>query len=682
MENIANTIVNQSYLVTLNETKLADVNLHFYQSKNKPFSYKRNFIIGPNGGGKSRLLKVVKENVKEIYKPSTNATFNVVHLDFSSIVGTNGAQKGKEDKEGELIEYAFYGRPTSLDDFLPLIESDAENLVAAIFAGKPPGKKAVQDFNRVTTTINKNLAYFLNAGLSLTKADVDPVEKAGKLLNTNSFSEEFAKMSPGEKHLFYIALFLAILATHKKSDDNIVLLIDEPELHLHYDMVRRFIESIETVFKDVPIWVASHSIHLLTRYTFAEITYIADNTIHRGTSDLRTKITDSILGVEKNSRELLLDVESQEYLDFVQQCFDDPESVNAPKDGWDDPQFKIFLSKIDARLQSKIDDPINVLDYGAGQGRFGDMLKRVIEKKELDEKLLTYDTFRLETECKNDFRTRFPNGADYGTEIEIPNNTFHIVLLVNTLHEIAVDSWRSTFETIYRSLKPDGYIFFCEAQILSNGEKPTQHGFLVLGENELENLFRVKAVVSQDNKIIYAQICRKNLEFITNDVIHSTVNKLSINALASAKELTDNKENARKRAFYAMQHINAELALDILSPNLKKELTDKLLSLKQESYNTLLKRNGLFQHRKELISRLATLDNELQNEKRLLIKGVTKKSATQAWQKSEVHFRELDKDFTETENRIRQIDQEIDVLTQKLKQLELTYNETENKKHN
>jgi ABC-type branched-subunit amino acid transport system ATPase component len=52
-------MTNQDHPITISPTVLTEFGLSFCQNESKPFSKKRNFIIGPNGGGKTRLLNAV-----------------------------------------------------------------------------------------------------------------------------------------------------------------------------------------------------------------------------------------------------------------------------------------------------------------------------------------------------------------------------------------------------------------------------------------------------------------------------------------------------------------------------------------------------------------------------------------------------------------------------------------------
>jgi SAM-dependent methyltransferase/ABC-type cobalamin/Fe3+-siderophores transport system ATPase subunit len=596
-------MVSNDNFVTIKDEFLEKCRLEFKKKDNKPFREKRNFIIGPNGGGKTRLLEVVSEHSSEIF----GAEIDVIHLDFPSLVGKKGVLKKEETPEVDLIEFLRYGTKITLKTFLSYIEKQAPAFIEEFFNEKQPGAKLpVKNTSNALHEINEKLNSFLKLGWSVgwsknSNSNNDGNNITDYFYNKDTFLEKYDMMSPGERNLFFITLFLAILATHKDNYKNMVILIDEPELHLHFDIVRMFIEIVEETFNGVPVWFASHSVHLLPRYSFDEITYVSNGIIERGGSDLRKKIITSLLGIWESSEELLLDVETGEYLDFVRQCFYDPLSVPISKD---DPQFNVFLANLQEIITNS--KPVHVLDYGAGNGRFGIMLKNIMQEKGLKNTSIEYHTFYLKGEYKNSFNELFPIGKDYGEkgdEGKIPDSKFDIVLLVNTLHEITINEWQKVFSTIFRSLKPDGYLFFCEAQVLSNGENPNEHGYLVLGKDELEVLFDIAAAISEDDKIVYAQIPKNFLNRVNINIIDATINTLKNNSIEMAKKLSltektkkvdqknlpeaapdkeslknsiktnetiiqeaaSIKNKSRKRAFFSMQYINAELALDMLN---------------------------------------------------------------------------------------------------------------------
>lgn len=550
--------ISQKYLDGLEE------GLTLQKGKDSTFG-QRNFIIGPNGGGKTRLLRAVKK-----YYEDRNHT--VIFANFPELVGK--VSDKNQNREESIFDILVHQHTPEEAAVLATIEADISEFIKELSVYTPGAANRNKRVKTAINELNAMLGKFLNIVWLIPLADIS--QKGKTEYDRGSLADYYERMSPGERNLLYVSVFLSNFAISRKDKpgifENLVILIDEPELHLHYDMIRRFIDTVEEIFNNTPVWVASHSVHLLTRYKFSEITYVAEGEIIRETGGLREKIVDAVLGPEEFSRELLLDVESWEYLDFVRQCFEGAETIGVKESGTDDPQFQEFLKILEQKI--KTDKPVRILDYGAGQGRFGVLLKNIMVENGWKDSQLEYYTFYLDKEAENVFGEKFDFGMDLA-QIQNNHNTFDVVLLVNTLHEIVINEWGKVFQTIKDSLVADGYLFFCEAQVLANGErlltegKPVEHGYLVLCKPALDMLFKVEAV--EKERIVHAQISKKQIESRRYDLFN-VVRILKDHALEKAKGLAtpkgEGKEeirgNARKRAFYSMQYINAEIAIDML----------------------------------------------------------------------------------------------------------------------
>jgi predicted ATPase len=68
----------------------------------------------------------------------------------------------------------------------------------------------------------------------------------------------FQDMSSGEKEVFFI---LAFFIRHNIS--NSVIVVDEPELHLHPELGRKFVRLMRTIMPGNQIWIATHSAELI-----------------------------------------------------------------------------------------------------------------------------------------------------------------------------------------------------------------------------------------------------------------------------------------------------------------------------------------------------------------------------------------------------------------------------------
>ena len=579
---------------------------------------KRNFIIGPNGGGKTRLLKAVIEYYKKIDEDKNDVNkHEIIFVNFPELVGKtiDGKNPGNVHTESSLYDIFINNTPIDFENFLATIEKDIFSFIKKLSSAEvPPNAPDILSTQKVAEKINDMLEKFLKAIWGIPLRDV-PDKEDIKKCKDEGLVEYYKKMSPGERNLLYISIFLAKFANDSKSE-KLVLIIDEPELHLHYKVLRDFIETIEETFPQIPIWIASHSVHLLTRYKFDQITYVKkviengineNSIIERGTSNLRENIIKGVLGAEDSYEELLLDVKSWEYIDFVRECFEKPTSICTDSK---DKQFQTFLRKLRGNIEEN--KLVRILDYGAGKGRFGTMLKETMQKEGWTNKQLEYYTFCLDEDCENVFGAEFDCGCDPKVFQNGFDRHFDIILLVNTLHEIDIIEWSSTFDTINMCLANDGYLFFCEARILTVGENPTAgHGYLVLCKESLKNLFEIEdSIIKENYNIIYVQIPKTKLKKLSDNAIISAIDTLKSNSFEMAKKLCDNesdkKSASRKRAFYLMQHLNAEKALDVM---IKKCLeSGDVLNFGKSEKKLIEKALSYFGHDANKVSKALNID--------------------------------------------------------------------------
>ncbi len=253
----------------------------------------------------------------------------------------------------------------------------------------------------------------------------------------------FNQASPGERNLFYISIFLASLSAYRKNE-NLTIILDEPELHLHLDKVIEFVTTIEKELPNATLWVATHSIHLIPIFEFDETIYVKDGKIQkRGgqTGGFYADIYNSIIGTTEDLIDFLQDITGWEMYRFFEQClFYTPQSVIT---GNNDPQTNIIFTKINDRL--KKGETLKILDYGVGKGRFGVILDKLLNQN--NNYFLEYFTYDLDDENYNLYiKDKIKcHVRHYTSDDDLSDNKFDYILLVNVLHEISPVKWASEF---------------------------------------------------------------------------------------------------------------------------------------------------------------------------------------------------------------------------------------------
>jgi hypothetical protein len=178
------------------------------------------------------------------------------------------------------------------------------------------------------------------------------------------------------------------------------------------------------------------------------------------------------------------------------------------------------------------------------------------------------------------------------------------------LHEIDIISWENVLNILLDALKDDGFLVFCEREILSKGERPYgKSGYLILSNNELKKLFSSTADVEMEqietgNLLLAAVIKKKktqDAQKITSENIEDALKELSENTIKKIFSVYDENENKfspRKYAFYHHQYYNAQHALKLLKakndlpPDFEKWNYARIMSEKDENkkYRFLISR--------------------------------------------------------------------------------------------
>jgi ABC-type polar amino acid transport system ATPase subunit len=543
-------------------------------------SEKRNIVIGPNGGGKSRFLRAVMSQ----YEDLGYAEHEIVFADFPMLTYKEENQKPSESYPAH--NFFFSKSPTNLKNLMVDINLEENELVETLFIGKAQANE-----KKLWPELFPSFANFLKEVLDfqLDLANQLIIVK-GENKNYNKFIEFLNKQaSPGERNLFYMCVFLAALATHRKDDSRLVILLDEPESHMHPSKVARFIELIEEKLPNASLWVATHSVNLLPKFEFKEIVYIKDSKIQKRNSSMYRRVFDSLVGTSEDIETFLRDLIEWETCSFVTECLALPPTIANKKDDLQSSRIKEIVKDF-----TKDNKKIKILDFGAGEGRIGVMLSEMSNNK------IEYYTYEVDPKKNREYfkkRIKRYYKGHITPKTIVRNGYFDLILLVNTLHEISPVEWISIFGKIFRLMSPSGYLFLCEAAVLHRGEHLTAdrksgkpYGPLVLDESSLKCLFNLdtsESFSSPDKRIVSAVIPKSGLSLFSQsvDIVpkEQIKNALKILRKSSYEKYTsllqsnqirneDSNEkftSGRKAAFYLTQYANAQIGLDLLeaTPN-------------------------------------------------------------------------------------------------------------------
>jgi predicted ATPase len=393
-----------------------------------------------------------------------------------------------------------------------------------------------------------------------------------------------AGLSDGQIVLLQIALSLFFQDGKK---EELILLLDEPENHLHPRAVIDIITRIRSACPSAQIWIATHSVSILAHFDPSSIWYVTDGTAARagrGAVEVLHSLLGSDVGVAKVARFLALPAKAA-LLDFATQCLLPPGVADTDTTDPQTNQVAEILSTLWGQGRA-----LRVVDFGAGSGRLLNTLQSVSAANQfsLSEMIdyFAYDVKRSEHSDICESRISSLYGAGAGDRLligptairkRLNPGTVDILILCNTLHEIPPEKWGEIFGPeglITTLLSPQGFLLVVEDQQLSIGERAHDYGFLVLDSLELMSLFdslpEDGRITTEDHKLQkYAGRLKAHLVPAALLARYSATTRFNairtLKQSASEKALAirnNNDEKAgRAYAFWTQQHFNAETAL-------------------------------------------------------------------------------------------------------------------------
>ena len=387
------------------------------------------------------------------------------------------------------------------------------------------------------------------------------------------------QLSPGQQYLLRMCIALHC----NKVSDNSILLLDEPETHLHPDALLNLINELHTHFQLEQIWIATHSVALLSMFNASSIWCMIGETAKKLGSKSEP-LMKSLLGEEFRRAQL------QDFIgapvsfacnEFAYECLWEP-PTEPYKSG--DPQVTTTLeallpcSPIQPEKASS-SATVVVVDFGVGQGRFldGVGIDHPERLSQLD--YYAYDKFDTDKQICQEVmsrhkvdKTRYFNNIDALQAKLVNKGGATHVLLINVLHEIPPEEWPGVFAAIASLLRDDGKLILVEAEELRFGEKPYMEGFLVVQESAMKKLLKGTAVQCDHCKPPYERVVRyqipkerlSNVDCDSVDDAAKEIGRISLEKILHLRQQKD-KDNqwlsGVQLAFWTHQYANVQLFL-------------------------------------------------------------------------------------------------------------------------
>ncbi|HXP52663.1 MAG TPA: AAA family ATPase [Bacteroidia bacterium] len=429
-------------------------------------------------------------------------------------------------------------------------------------------------------SLKRFIKSFLNKDLEWSKEQVrhsiDPngvttTRRGVWKLNNRPFI--YNQLSEGERSLFtYSLLFFLLDQNPRIKISESIIIIDEPELNLHPKSQIELIRGIRNIIKDNgQLWIATHSINILSDLTPDEIFMVKDNSIIPPSRATPIKAFNELMGLDDHIERLnhfISDISTWSYVNFMTECFNDPDTISSSKS--DDPEIDALKKSIKEKPNGSI-----LLDFGAGLGR---VYKGIIADKLLGEKIqyhaLEPEPSKIEELKKLNVKNLYP------TYKSLPDNTFDYIVLCGVLHEISINEWVETLGRIKASLKESGYLIIIEDMKLPKGEKIQPSGFMILDIESTQELFAMASKPAQiftdkeshKDRILCMSINKKDMGNVTYHTLKKSLAIRRNNALESirkSRKAIANQENklalGRESAFNSQLYINTILAEEVVN---------------------------------------------------------------------------------------------------------------------
>lgn len=310
-------------------------------------------------------------------------------------------------------------------------------------------------------------------------------------------------LSPGQQVLVQFGCLLHAQVGHVR---DAIVLMDEPENHLHPGVLISVIDTLRSYLADGQLWIATHSVPLIAHLMSDDpdcLWFVNEGRVKRAgrTPEI---VLQSLLGGPEGTADLhalTLLPSSFAANRFLCECLSAPGVVGPDVK---DPQTLQISSALWAQfeLDERHAGKLRVLDFGAGKGR---LLATLIDSLEAgQEPWFDYFAFDVGDEDKTDCLRQI--SSVYGDAegrwfndlntlgARLDPGSFDAVVMCNVLHEVTPEDWPTTLPRCAGLLKPRGSLLIVEDYGIPIGERAHNYGFLLMDEPELVALFDIKEV--------------------------------------------------------------------------------------------------------------------------------------------------------------------------------------------
>lgn len=334
-------------------------------------------LAGANGSGKSRLLRRIQQARYRLWSEGYELDFESPHMRTINFVSNLVSITAQFTDPATLSKDSII--QIAQEATSPGIEKIATCMHVYIQHIQDRWWNSTHQWNREEELIRDEA----NKNYQLLNKLIETVigESLGRDLdgNTMLFNRPIAKIQFSDGQIALLQWCTALHAQGKGLAE-LILLMDEPENHLHPESMIKTLDRIIETNKNGQIWIATHSLPLIAalykNHSSDVSLYFMDKGKVSYASEQPDKVLNSLMGGEGNIAALREFIDLPEVLAinrFAAQCLLPPQVVSniSPND----PQVKIAAPKGSDELILKM------LDFGCGKGR---LLESLFAKFGLD----------------------------------------------------------------------------------------------------------------------------------------------------------------------------------------------------------------------------------------------------------------------------------------------------------
>ena len=379
-----------------------------------------------------------------------------------------------------------------------------------------------------------------------------------------------AKLSDGQGLLLQFAAALCGI----RDQEPCVVLLGEPENHLHPKAQIQLLGQLKKALPNGQIIIATHSVPLLAHVGVGNIWSMKDGRLSKSGKDVQEVLT-GLMGHHDDidrMRDFIDEPERIAAVEFAKECLVAPQPASFNEK---DPQQDQMVEGLGVAWPAG--RPLRIVDWGAGRGRLATPLR---EHLLVDQGRAAsgVEYFAFNPFCSPEDREvclaamsvldpdkaveRFLTRPEEAVAV-FAKAKADAVVLCNCLHEIEPMHWPEVFAQIAGCLSEDGLLVMVEDLEISVGELAFPHGFFLLDAKGMANLLGVEVDAFKTSfhhdpryagRLVRYLVPRRLLTGVRQESVRAAIEQGKCSALEKIEAL-----RAAKPAFETMPEREARL---------------------------------------------------------------------------------------------------------------------------